>query len=159
MKYTEQIIEQIESSIQRGVSIKRTCDLVGISQETFYQWMKDKDKVEFSDRIKRARAEKIAFLLDNIRVAGIGQTICTCRECGAKNTVTIPTKQWQSLAWILERTESDDFVVKVKNEVTGKDGNPIQTENVDKLEKVINNMSEKDRKTFFEIYERSNGVK
>jgi len=51
------------------------------------------------------------------------------------------------------------FTEKTEMELTGKDGNPIQTENVDKLEKVINNMSEEDRKTFFEIYERSNGVK
>jgi len=46
-----------------------------------------------------------------------------------------------------------------KHEVTGKDGGPVQSENIDKLEKIIENMSEEDREIFFEIYERSNGIK
>jgi len=51
------------------------------------------------------------------------------------------------------------FTEKKELEHTGKDGGPIQSENVDKLEKIIENMSDEDRKTFFEIYERSNGIK
>lgn len=122
MKYTEEIIQQIETSIKRGVSIKRTCDFVGISTETFFKWMKDEEKVDFSDRIKRARAEKIAFLLDNIRVAGIGEIVYKCDNCGKEKKITIPTKSWQALAWLLERTESKDFAIRQKTEHSGQIG-------------------------------------
>jgi len=123
MKYTEEIIRQIEGSIKRGVSQTKTCDLVGISDDTFFRWMKKK---EFSERIKKARANKIAFLLDNIRTAGLGELIVKCDKCGEEKRVTIPTRQWQALAWILERTEADEFVIKMKTEISGKDGDPIK---------------------------------
>ena len=114
MKYSEEIIKVIEGAINRGVSIKKTCDLVGITQETFYQWMKDPEKTEFSDRIKKARSSKIANLLDHIRTAGIGKRDITCPKCDHAFSIELPTKQWQSLAWILERTEFNDFGVKQK---------------------------------------------
>lgn len=43
-------------------------------------------------------------------------------------------------------------------EVTGKDGKPIQTENIDKLKKVIDKMNESQRKIFFDIVEQNNGL-
>jgi len=123
-KYCEEKVKQIEKAINTGVSVNRTCDLVGLSPDTFYTWMKE--KAGFADRVKRARGEKISTLLKNIKAAGIGETTFECKKCGHKNKVQLSTKSWQSLAWILERTESKDFVVKIKSEVTGEGGGPIE---------------------------------
>lgn len=53
MKYSEEIIEKICKLLKRGNTITTTCQAVGISKETFYQWMK---KSDFSDAIKKAMA-------------------------------------------------------------------------------------------------------
>lgn len=45
-----------------------------------------------------------------------------------------------------------------RQEITGAEGSPIQTENTDKLKKVIDKMDSTQRKMFFEIIEQNNGV-
>ena len=123
MKYTEETIKQLETAIQQGMSKSKACELVGIADMTYDRWMQKK---EFAERMKKARAKKIAYLLSHIRLAGIGELTVECEKCGAKKEITIPTRQWQALAWILERTEGDEFVVKTKTEISGKDGQPFE---------------------------------
>jgi len=53
MKYSEEIIEKICRHLKKGNTINTTCQTVGISKETFFQWMK---KSDFSDSIKKAMA-------------------------------------------------------------------------------------------------------
>lgn len=126
MKLNEEMIRSIEEAIRRGMSNKKTCDLVGINEDTFYAWQKKYS--EFSERIKKARAQKIQILLDHIRVAGMGRikvkAVCPNKECGREfeHLVELPTKAWQALAWILERTEFDEFGLKQKVALEGKDG-------------------------------------
>ena len=129
-KYCEEMVQKIEKAIKSGLSLRKTCELVDIAQQTFFDWM-DK-KPEFSERIKRARFEKITKLLEHIKAAGIGKKeitiIVTCPKCQHNFTETreieISTKQWQALSWILERTEFDEFGLKMKHEHEAKE--PIE---------------------------------
>jgi transposase-like protein len=52
MKYTPERIENIEKCLKKGASIMSTCRAVGISKDTFYEWMKTKP--DFSDRVEKA---------------------------------------------------------------------------------------------------------
>ena len=54
MKYGKEIVDKLCGYLKKGSSIKSACALVEISQETFYKWRKE--KVEFSETIKRAMA-------------------------------------------------------------------------------------------------------
>ena len=54
MKYGKEITNKLCRHLKKGSSIKSACALVGISQETFYKWRKE--KAEFSETIKRAMA-------------------------------------------------------------------------------------------------------
>jgi len=52
MKYTPERVENIAKCLKRGASITSTCRAVGITKETFYQWIKGKP--DFSDRVEKA---------------------------------------------------------------------------------------------------------
>lgn len=125
-KYTEENITVILNAIKNGVPIKKACHLIGIKRDTFYKWLKD-DTKDLKERVLKARTEKMLYLLSLIRTAGLGEMKvkcpgCVC-DCGKTNRpiefkAKVP-KNWQPLAWILERTERDDFALysKVKHEL------------------------------------------
>lgn len=54
MKFSTEIIEKICSHLKAGATITSACEAVGISRETFYDWMKKKPDV--SDTIKKTMA-------------------------------------------------------------------------------------------------------
>ena len=109
-KKNPMVIKALCDAIKLGLPNIRACELVGISQETFYQW--EKSNAEFSERIKKARSERIKFHLNNIKKAA--------------------KKNWTASAWMLERTEPENFGQKSKVElpegttvkiILSKDGN------------------------------------
>ncbi len=95
MKYTEEIVKAFEKAISEGLPNIQACDLLHISEPTFYRWKEEKK--DFCKRIKEAKAKRTKKLLGNIETAG--------------------EKQWQASAWILERTDFDNFGNKSKLEV------------------------------------------
>lgn len=54
MKYSPETTEKLVKHLKKGSTITSACQAVGISRETFYDWM-DK-KPDFSDTIKKAMA-------------------------------------------------------------------------------------------------------
>jgi transposase len=92
-KLTPELIGQIETSLQSHVSIITTCDLVGISQETFFRWLREGEaatsgsKREFYETVKRARAMSRVMLVSQIS----------------------KDPSWQAKAWILERQYPEEF--------------------------------------------------
>ncbi len=99
MKYCEEMVQDIEKGLKSGLSKKSVCDLVGITEESFYRWVKEKN--EFSKRIKESVSTGKQDLLDKIAEHG--------------------EKSWQALAWLLERCHPDEFAMKTKidmNDVT-----------------------------------------
>lgn len=53
-KYTDALVADIVALLEKGNTDGDTCGLVGISKETFYQWIKAKP--EFADRVSHARS-------------------------------------------------------------------------------------------------------
>ena len=85
-----------------------------------------KEKSEFSERIKKARAQKCRLYASVIKAAGIGEIKTDCPECGKEITIKIPNKQWQAIAWLAERTEVEEFGAKIRHQHGGEDGQPIK---------------------------------
>ena len=89
-KLTEEIVSKIIQAIQTGATYELCAQYAGISPATFYSWMKqgrekkDKRKVEFLEKIKRAESRGAIANL------GLIQKAATDGD-------------WKASAWILER--------------------------------------------------------
>lgn len=107
-KYTPELVRQICEILAEGNPRRTACVLAGVSEETFYTWLRAKP--EFSEAIKTAESEAIR------RNVGIVQT-------AAK-------RHWQAAAWWLERKAPDEFGQRSRQtvEVSGPEGGPVQHE-------------------------------
>ena len=101
MKYGKEITDEICKYLQGGSSNRDAAALVGITEETFYQWVK---KPEFSEAIKKAEGAAAVKWLRVIEAAG--------------------KESWQAMAWKLERRYPRDYGRQVQEHV-GDAGQPI----------------------------------
>lgn len=83
-KYSAELTAKICELLAEGLSTAKVCDLVGINPDTFTEW--NKSNPEFSEAIKKAKAENERWHLAQIRT-------------GAREG------HWQASAWYLERTQ------------------------------------------------------
>jgi hypothetical protein len=108
---TEAMAVEVCSWLAKGCSIKATCKIVGIPQETFFNWRKrgadgEEPFASFSERVTRAIGDGLAGRVSNIAGAG----------------------DWRADAWMLERMHPDEF--GKRTELVGKDGGPVQVHDV-----------------------------
>ncbi len=119
-KLTKELIEKAADIIARGNYYKVAIDVLGISDQSWYEWMrqgemdKSKDikslKSEFFESIKKAEADAIDRNLSIIQKAG----------------------NWQASAWYLERKYPEQWGKRDNvNLTTDKDGFRIEVEYVD----------------------------
>ncbi|MEM2508966.1 MAG: transposase [Candidatus Thermoplasmatota archaeon] len=104
-KLTAEVEEALLKMIEQGLTVKRACNALGISEKTFYSWIErgktGKGKyAEFLDKVKKAEAKFIADAVEKIKEAG--------------------QKNWQALAWLLERKFPEEFGKKESLQVEGK---------------------------------------
>lgn len=83
----EKYLPQLETVLTGGATIKDACAYVGISHETYFQWVKAYP--DFSDRLEKARATAKVACVTQIRQA-------------AKS-------EWQAAAWFLERSDPTNW--------------------------------------------------
>ena len=103
---SKDVVNEILTYKENGLTDKDICDMVGISQQTFYRWLKDAEtgvdtdnpsrpasdlelKQELSEGLKRAQAAFKAYHIQNITKAA--------------------RKNWQASAWMLERMFPKEF--------------------------------------------------
>ena len=121
MKYTEDNVNVFVDCIRTGVMIKQSCQVIGISQETYFTWMKDHP--EFADRIKVAQGERVKEALLIIRKAAL--------------------KYWTAAAWFLERTLPDQYCMKTQvTNVPSWDEEAAKKERAQRLTKRLNEIIE-----------------
>ena len=102
-KYSTEMTQEICKYLRAGNSQKDSAILAGISEDTFYTWMK---KAEFSEPIKKAE-----------------------QECKARNIAFVQKaaeKTWQAAAWYLERRYHDEFALKSVMEHQGNNDKPLE---------------------------------
>lgn len=90
------LVEAIESALIAGNSDKTTCDLVGISHDCFFRWLREGQeddapeyKRSFYDRIRKAQAQCI------------NRNVLVIQQASRKN--------WTAAAWFLERKKPEDW--------------------------------------------------
>jgi len=83
MKYTEVVTDGLAAAISKGLSNRKACHLIGVSEPTFYSWIDTKP--EFKKKMEKARAKKVERLLSAIEKHG--------------------EKNYKALAFILTHTE------------------------------------------------------
>lgn len=105
-KISKDLIDEILTYKENGLSDKDVCDMVGIDQSTFYRWLKEAEtgidgcnpnraasdvalKQELQEGLKRAKASFKAYHIQNITKAA--------------------KKNWQASAWMLERMFPKEF--------------------------------------------------
>tara|TARA_R110000824_G_C15221116_1_gene677593 strand:+ start:3808 stop:4281 length:474 start_codon:yes stop_codon:yes gene_type:complete len=115
-KLTKEVNDRFIRAIKLGCPIKDACGCASIGETTYYKWIQwaDSDRKdvkryrEFRDNVKAAEGEATQAWLAIIEKAA--------RE-----------GSWQAAAWKLERRR-DMFIPRMRQEVTGKDGEAIRIE-------------------------------
>ena len=117
-KLTPKLIEDISNWLKLGYYQEDAATMVGISPSTYYEWMKRGEKAavegeiinlysEFSEAVKKARAEAEGAHIRNIRRA-------------SDNGI------WQASAWWLERSFPKKWGKRSSLEIGGEGGEPIK---------------------------------
>jgi hypothetical protein len=114
LKYNKRTVSTICNLLKAGNTRRTSAIAGGISEETFYVWMKSKS--EFSESVKKAEAEAEARNVAIINQAG--------------------KTSWQASAWWLERRRKEDFGKQDRVDIT-TNGKDIQTMTVQQLDAEI----------------------
>ena len=142
-KYCSEIVEKICELIEKdSYTDKEICQNVGISQETFITWKRDKP--EFSESIKRAERVYFNMIATEARKSLVkkiqGYTVQEKRtvynnevkDGQSKPKIkeqTITDKYYQpdtvAIIFALCNQDSENFKNKQSTELTGKDGSPL----------------------------------
>lgn len=65
-KFDDSIVNKIIHRIRQGRSIVKICAELGIGESTVYDWLKDKDKLEFQEKYARAKEDSADYLADEL---------------------------------------------------------------------------------------------
>jgi hypothetical protein len=116
-KLTEELIKEICKYISNGLGVKDCCDIVGISQQSFYRWQTEAEtgfkegKEELGAatniKLKRLLSEEIKKAYSKYKLVHI-----TRINEASKN-------EWQASAWMLERKFPDEFAKPDKFKIYG----------------------------------------
>ncbi len=113
-KLTPELLSQITTALQAHSTVKATCDMLGISEESFYRWKREGEaanggiKREFYESVKRAQGMSTIMLINSIS----------------------KDPSWQAKAWLLERMHPKEFGRRQLLAHAGADGEsdlPIPT--------------------------------
>ena len=92
-KLTEELIEQFAAEIQDGLPICYTCDLFGITEVTYQNWM-NQGKDDYENNVGSLHAEFFRQIKKAYAMF-VKQS---------KNDMRDKSKNWTAIAWWLERT-------------------------------------------------------
>ena len=142
-KICPEIIDVIGKAIENGVPQTHAAKAAGVTKSAFLEWesrgwnaqrvreeggIPDESELvyeQFSMMLEKSRSAKIVKLCQNIEEAGRGGYVTKEKVTTDKNgnehiERTYSGKKWQASAWLLERTESQNYSLKHQVEHTGR---------------------------------------
>ncbi len=117
---TPTIRDRIIEKIREGNYISVAFQSVGISPYQYDEWIEKGERgikpfVEFARLVKIAYAEAETYMIEKLKRAGdaeqyvVERRTHTRKDGTTEETIRYATPQWQSTAWILERTRNDRY--------------------------------------------------
>ena len=101
MLLDNKIIEEFDKLLSEGASIVTACDIIGISNKTYYNW---KNKAE---EISEAKDQKEELFLHFLHVIKKARAEFKHKTLKVINRASIDS--WQAAAWLLERMYPEEF--------------------------------------------------
>lgn len=108
LKLNEALIQTLERCFRKGMGVKRSCGAAGISETCFRRWMKEghpehpKYKEHYGELRLRVEAAKAVCVETNL--------------ARIEKAAKMPN-HWTAAAWLLERTNPDDFARRSQQKV------------------------------------------
>lgn len=136
-KYTEELVRQMESLLVIGQPNKNACEVVGITEETFYQWFKntprkiweckckirDENNKKYNKTYEFATEEEIikhceTCKSDLLLKPAFSERVKKAKAYGQAKMLEVieiaADKSWQAAAWKLERVWTSEFGRQIK---------------------------------------------
>jgi len=108
---TPEIQESVIKAVAAGCYLKHAAMYAGVSYDSVNLWA------------KRGKRESSGIFFDFYQSLKKAEGNAIVRNVGIIENAA--NKTWQAAAWWLERRYPDDFALKMRQELTGKDGGPI----------------------------------
>ena len=124
-KITPELIGQLASVLLRGAYVETAVAHCGISKATYYAWTRkgaDERKHILNGGQPRKTFGLYLELLNAVEKAMADAELVDLRVI---SDAAVKEKTWQAAAWKLERRNPSRWG-RVRHEVTGKDGGPIE---------------------------------
>lgn len=104
-KLTPELINEMEDLVKQGYTFRDCCAVLDINESTFYSWINKANELQ-EDGNKLAVSEKSLYL----ELTKSLKRADTERKNALKQKIERHgNKQWQALAWILERSYPQEF--------------------------------------------------
>lgn len=104
-KLTYELINELETLVKEGYTNQDCCAVLDINQTTFYNWINRAEEVS-NDEVELAKSENQIYL----ELVKTLKRADTQRKNDLKAKIERHgNKQWQALAWILERGYPGEF--------------------------------------------------
>jgi len=116
IKLTDELVEVFIRAIKLGCPIRDACGCAGIAESTYYKWMQLAD----SNRRDAKRFQKFRTRVKEAEGEATQRWLAIIEKAASEGS-------WQAAAWKLERRR-DMFIPRMRQEVTGKDGEAIKIE-------------------------------
>lgn len=124
-KLTPELIEQLANVLRRGAYVETAVAHCGISKASYYSWARkgaDERKHIMDGGKPRKSFALFLDLLDTVERAMADAELSDLRVI---TEAASEAGSWQAAAWKLERRNPSRWG-RVRHEVTGKDGGPIE---------------------------------
>lgn len=103
-KKTPEVEQAIIDAVRNGAYAKHAALAAGVSESALYEWQQE--DAEFRGAIAQAAADRTNAAIQRITEHAL--------------------RDWKADAWLLERTQPNDFRARTTTEVTGAEGGPLQ---------------------------------
>lgn len=108
---TPERLQLLVEALETGCPRKQAAILAGVTDTTFYSWMKwgEQGKQPYADCLAKVREAE---------ARGMARNLALIQDAAPRD--------WKAAAWILERRHPADFARHDHHEVTGGGGGPIK---------------------------------
>jgi len=130
----DELIALLVEALGQGLYVRHACDLCGISEASYWEWMRraqDPNETNpifgtFAEAAKKATAKDLTRNLELIRKAAVGGAVTERKTItkpgGAVEVVErVASPAWQAAGWLSERRH-DEYKQVQRTEVTGAGG-------------------------------------